>query len=213
MIRVAIADDHSYIREGLKKIFGEETDIKLVAEAENSPETIQMTLKSDFDVLILDIRLPGKSGLELLKDLLNIKPGLKIIMLSVHPESLYGMRSLRAGAFGYLAKDAPTEELIKAIRKASEGRKYISENLAERLASSLGDNKDEKLPLHQKLTDREFQVFNALARGKTLKEIAESLNISVSTVNTYRHRIFDKMNLKSNIELVYYAIENNLVDM
>jgi len=211
MIKVALADDHVFIREGLKRILKPELDIGVVAEADNSAGIIDIVRNIDIDILVLDVSLPGKSGIELLKDIQLIKPELKVIILSMHPESLYGLRSLKAGAWGYLTKETSADELIKAIRKIMRGRKYISESLAEHLALNL-DSKSEE-PLHRSLTNREYQVFIELATGKHLKEIAEKLNLSISTVNTYRQRIMEKMNMTTNYELTHYAIKENLIEM
>jgi len=211
MIKVALADDHVFIREGLKRILKPELDIDVIAEAENSANVLEMVRNFKFDILVLDISLPGKSGIELIKDILQIKPGLKIIILSVHPESLYGLRALKAGASGYITKETSADELIKAIRKIVSGRRYISESLAEHIAENLDSNSEE--PLHKKLTNREYQVFIELATGKHLKEIAENLCISISTVNTYRQRILEKMNMKSNYELTHFALKEKLIEM
>lgn len=209
MIKVAIADDHVFIREGLRRILKPETDIDVVAESENSAGVIEIVMKESIDILILDVSLPGKSGIELLKDIQMIKPNLKVIILSMHPESLYGLRALKAGAWGYLTKETSAEELIKAIRKIMSGRKYLSESLAEHLALNLDKDKEE--PLHSKLTDREYEVFIALASGKHLREIADKMSISISTVNTYRQRILEKMNMVNNFELTHYALKENLI--
>lgn len=211
MIRVAIADDHVFIREGLRRILKPEIDIEIVAEAENSAGVIEIVMKEKIDILILDVSLPGKSGIELLKDIQLLKPELKVIILSMHPESLYGLRALKAGAWGYLTKETSVEELIKAIRKITSGRKYLSESLAEHIATNIDKNTDD--PLHSKLTDREYEVFIELALGKHLKEIADKLNISISTVNTYRQRIMEKMNMVNNFELTHYALKENLIEM
>jgi two-component system invasion response regulator UvrY len=210
MIKIAIADDHTYIREGLKNIFKAETDFEFVGEASSSKSVFELLNNNTVDILILDISLPDKNGLEILKELQSSDTNTKVIVLSMYSEDSHGLRALRAGAKGYLSKTAPAEELIKAIRKVSEGRKYISEGLAENMIDLNKLNSNEML--HKNLTEREFQVFIELAQGKTLKEISYSLGLSISTVNTYRRRILDKMHFNSNFDLTHYAIQNNIIE-
>lgn len=210
MIKVFIADDHSLIREGFKKLLKDEIDIEIVGEAGNAKDTMDFTMNNSFDILILDINLPDKSGLDLLKELRDFKPGLRILILSMHPEDRFAMRVLRAGAYGYVTKESAGEQLVKAIRKVYNGGKYVSESLAEKLAFDLQSGSDK--PVHEILSDREFQVFQMIASGKTLAEIADSLSLAVTTVSTYRARILEKLSLKSNAELIHYAITNKLLD-
>lgn len=210
MIKVFIADDHSLIREGFKKILKDEIDIEIVGEAANAQDTMNFVMKNSVDILILDINLPDKSGLDLLKELREFKPDLRILILSMHPEDRFAMRVLRAGAYGYITKESAGEKLVMAIRKVYNGRKYVSEALAEKLAFELQSGSDK--PLHELLSDREYQVFQMIASGKTLAEIAGSLSLAVTTVSTYRSRILEKLNLRSNAELIRYAITNKLLD-
>jgi len=210
MIKVLVADDHPVVREGLKQILAEARDIEVAAEAEDGHELLEKVRKEDFDVIVLDITMPGLMGLDALKQLKSEKPELPILILSIHPEEQYALRVLRAGAAGYLTKASAPDRLIGAIRKVYSGGKYVSSSLAERLADELrGDIT--KLP-HETLSDREFQVMCFIASGKTVTEIADQLALSVKTVSTYRSRILEKMRMKTNAELTHYAIENKLVD-
>lgn len=210
MIKILIADDHAIVREGLKQIIRETSDIVVADEASNGQEVLEKVWKNDYDVVLLDISMPGRSGLDILKQLKSQKPELPVLILTVHPEEQYAVRVLRAGASGYLTKESAPDELIKAIRKVSMGRKYVSSTLAEKLATEV-DIISEK-PLHQALSDREYEVMCMIASGKTVKEIAEELCLSIKTISTYRSRILEKMKMKSNAELIHYAIQNRLVD-
>ena len=210
MIKILIADDHAIVREGLKQIIRETSDIVVADEASNGQEVLEKVWKHDYDVVLLDISMPGRSGLDILKQIRSQKPELPILVLTIHPEEQYAVRVLRAGASGYLTKESAPDELIKAIRKVSMGRKYVSSTLAEKLASEV-DIISEK-PLHQALSDREYEVMCMIASGKTVKEIAEELCLSIKTISTYRSRILEKMKMKSNAELIHYAIQNRLVD-
>ncbi|MBD3409977.1 MAG: response regulator [Ignavibacteriales bacterium] len=210
MIKIFIADDHLLIREGLKKILRSEKDIQIVGESEDPFEVTEFVRDNELDILILDISLPGKSGLDVLKEVKAMKPDLHVLILSMHPEERFATRALKSGAAGYITKESASEELMIAIRKVSTHGKYISPSLAEKIALSLDPTSD-KLP-HETLSDREYQVLRHMASGKTQSEIAEELFLSISTINTYRSRILEKLNLKSNIELIHYAITNNLVD-
>lgn len=209
MIRILIADDHEVVRRGLKQILAETSDMAVTDEASNGEEVLDKVNSKAFDVVLLDISMPGKSGLDVLKQLRSIRPQLPVLVLSIYPEEQYAVRVLKAGASGYLTKESAPEELISAIRKVSSGRKYITPSLAEKLAHQL-DFTSER-PLHEILSDREYQVMVMIASGKALKEIAESLSLSVKTVSTYRSRILEKMGMKNNAELVRYAIQNNLL--
>lgn len=210
MVRILIADDHALIREGLKKILKAAQDISVVSEAQNAREVMEEVKKQELDVVILDISLPGKSGLELLKDLKQEYPALPILILSMHPEDRFAVRALKAGAAGYVTKESAVEELVKAIRKVVHGRKYVSPALAEKLAFDL--ETDTGKPPHENLSDREYQVMCLIAVGKSVREIAGELFLSISTVNTYRGRILEKMNMKTDAELIRYAVQNQLID-
>jgi DNA-binding NarL/FixJ family response regulator len=210
MIRIFITDDHSLIREGLKKIINDEKDISIIGEAGNAKDTMSFVLSKNIDILILDLNLPDKSGLDLLKELKSLKPELKILILSMHPEDRFAMRVLRAGASGYITKESVGEELVRAIRKVYNGGKYVSESLAEMLAFEIQGGGDK--PIHEVLSDREFQVLQMIASGKTLAEISETLSLAVTTISTYRARVLEKLNLHSNAELIHYAITNKLLD-
>jgi len=210
MTRVLIADDHSIVREGIKSLLASVPDIVIAAEARNGDEVFEKIQKETVDMVILDITMPGQSGLEVLKQLKADNPNLPVLILSMHPEEQYGMRVLKAGADGYLTKEAVPEELLLAIRKLAEGKKYISSTLAERLARNLSRN---GTPLaHQSLSDREYEVLRGIGKGKTVSEIASELYLSVSTVSTYRSRILEKLNLRTNADLTYYAVKQGLVD-
>jgi two-component system invasion response regulator UvrY len=210
MIRVFISDDHSLIREGFKKILKDEKDFQIEGEAGNAFDTGEFIRNNNIDVLILDINLPDKSGMDLLKEVLMYKPDLKVLILSMHPEDRFAVRALKAGAAGYVTKESAGEELVKAIRKVYSGGKYVSSSLAEKLAFELHYGNDK--PAHEILSDREFQVLQLIAAGKSLAEIGDGLSLAVTTVSTYRARILDKLNLHSNAELIHYAIANKLVD-
>jgi DNA-binding NarL/FixJ family response regulator len=210
MIRIFITDDHSLIREGLKKIINDEKDISIIGEAGNAKDTMSFVLNKNIDILILDLNLPDKSGLDLLKELKSLKPELKILILSMHPEDRFAMRVLRGGASGYITKESVGEELVRAIRKVYNGGKYVSESLAEMLAFEIQGGGDK--PIHEVLSDREFQVLQMIASGKTLAEISETLSLAVTTISTYRARVLEKLNLHSNAELIHYAITNKLLD-
>lgn len=209
-IRILIADDHPIVREGYKKILMSQPDMDVTGEAGNGQEVLDLIQKKDFDLILLDISMPGRSGLEILKELKGQKPHLPVMILSIYPEEQYAIRALKAGAAGYLTKASAPEELISAIRKVSRGGKYISSSLAEKLAYEL-DGDAEKAP-HETLSDREYQILLMIASGKTVSDIAEEMCLSVKTVSTYRSRILDKMKLKNNAELTTYAIRNKLVE-
>ena len=209
MIKVIIVDDHLIVREGLKQIISDTSDISVVDEASNGQEAINKIRNNDCDVLLLDISMPGRSGLEILKEIKSELPKLSILILTMHPEEQYAVRVLRAGASGYLTKESAPDELIEAIRKVSDGGKYISSTLAEKLAFNL--EVDTGKPFHQTLSDREFEVMCMISSGKTVTEIADEMSLSVKTISTYRTRILDKMRMKTNAELTYYSIKNDLV--
>ena len=210
MINILIADDHRIVREGLKQILAETPDMVVKDEANNAQEVLKKIWDNDYDVLLLDISMPGRSGLDILKQLKSDRPKLSVLVLSMYSEEQYALRALRAGASGYMTKESAPDELIEAIRKVSTGRKYISPSVAEKLAFSL-ESGDEKPP-QETLSDREFQVMCMIASGKTIKAIADELSLSVKTVSTYRARILEKMRMKNNAELTHYAIQNKLVE-
>ncbi len=210
MVNVFIADDHALIREGLKKTLKAEPDLVVAGEASNAHELLQALRQQPVDVILLDISMPGESGLDALKDLKQQYPHLPVLILSVHPEHRFAVRALKAGAAGYVTKDTAVEELVQAIRKIVGGGKYVSVSLAEKLVEEL-ESKGDKLP-HENLSDREFQVMRMLAAGKTRNEIADELSISLSTVNTYRNRILEKMRVQTNADLTRYAIEHGLIE-
>jgi two-component system, NarL family, invasion response regulator UvrY len=210
MIKVLIADDHAVVREGVRQILSDTPDITVVAEARDGHEVVEKVRAEPLDIVVLDITMPGKSGIEALADIKRERPNLPVLILSVHSEEQYGPRILKAGASGYLPKDSAPDQLVQAIRKAVVGGKYISTLLAEKLASELGS--DGARPLHEALSDREYQVLCMIGRGKTIKEIAEILTLSDKTISTYRARILEKMNMKNNGELTHYAIRQGLVN-
>ncbi len=209
MIRVLIADDHPIIRRGLKQIVADQSDMTVVADTGEGREALALADAHSLDVIVLDISMPGLSGLEVLNELKRLHPGLPVLILSVHPEGELALRLLKAGAAGYLNKEIAPEELAGAIRRVAGGKKYISRTLAELLAESVQRGAD---PPEASLSDREYQVLRLIASGKTVSEIAEEIALSVKTISTYRARILEKMNMRTNAELVRYAIRNHLVD-
>jgi DNA-binding NarL/FixJ family response regulator len=210
MIKVLIADDHPIVRQGLRQILSDISDMEVAGEAVNAQETLDQVRTGDWDVLVLDISMPDRSGFDILKELKYEQPHLPVLVLSIHSEDQFAVRVLKIGASGYLTKENAPAELVKAIRKVVSGGKYISRNLAEALAFGL-DTASER-PRYETLSDREFQVMQMIAGGKTLAEIAEALSLSTKTVSTYRTRLLEKMNLKSNAEIIRYAIENDLLE-
>lgn len=209
MIKVLIADDHAVVRRGIKQILSEESDIQVLGEASNSEEIFSLLYDQEWDLLILDITMPGKSGLDSLIEIKQRKPELKVLVLSMHPEEEIAIRALKTGASGYLNKDSVPGELLRAVRKVAEGGKYISTSLAESIYMSIEKNHNQTP--HEELSDREFQVLCLISSGQTLTQIAEELSLSVKTISTYRTRILEKMNLKTNVELTHYAIKHKLV--
>ncbi len=208
-VRILIADDHIVVREGLKQILAETPDLVVAGEAANGNEVLSKALTESYDVVVLDIAMPGMSGLDVLKELRVERPDLPVLILSMYPEEQYAIRVLKAGASGYLTKETATHELITAIRKVSQGKRYISPTFAEKLALNL--ERMEGRALHESLSDREYQVMCMIASGKTVKEIAEILSLSVKTVSTYRARVLEKMEMRNNSELTHYAIQNKLI--
>ena len=209
MIRILIADDHAIVRRGLKHIVSEQPDMTVDGEAENARQVLDLVRTDKWDVIVLDINMPGRSGLEVLKELRREHPKLPVLVLSVHPEDQYGVRVLKAGAAGYLTKDSAPDELVQAIRKVHRGGKYVSASLAEVLAFELETETDR--PRHKSLSDREYQVMTMIASGKTVGEIGEDLSLSVKTISTYRARVLGKMKMRTNAELTHYVIQNQLL--
>jgi DNA-binding NarL/FixJ family response regulator len=210
MTRVVIADDHAIVREGLKQVLAAAGDLTIVAEAQNGLEVMQRVREHEFDVLLLDMSMPGKSGIELIKQVHHEKPKLRILVLSMHEEEQYAVRALKAGAAGYLTKESASELLVAAIRKVAAGGAYITSAVAEQFA--LGAMVNTEGPRHAALSNREYQVFEMLVAGKSITDIAERLNLSVKTVSTHKARIMQKMNMTNQAELIRYAINHRLVD-
>lgn len=210
-IKIIIADDHAIVREGLKQIVAEEKDMLVFGEAENASDLMELLNKEQWSIVVLDINMPGKSGLEALKDIKQIYPNLPVLILSMFSEDQYGLRAIKAGASGYLKKVSAPTELVIAIRKIVSGRKYINSSLAEKLAEHLGSGNN--IFLHDKLSDREYQIMCNIALGKSAEEIAVELALSINTVYTYRNRILEKMSMKSNVELTQYAVQNKLIEV
>src|SRR6266849_4426002 len=210
VIKVLIADDHAILRRGLKEILVRELEGAVCGEAEDAQQVLAQLQSQEWDVVVLDITMQGRSGLDALRDLKAMRPKLPVLVLSMHPEDQYGKRVLKAGASGYMNKESAPEELIKAVRKLLGGGRYVSPALAETLASDLSH--DAGRPLHESLSDREFEVLRNIASGKTVTQIAKALNLSVPTVSTYRARILEKMNMSTTAELMHYALSNHLVE-
>jgi len=210
MINILLVDDHAIVREGLKRIISETTGMQVIAEAENGRIALDILYEnSTINFVILDISMPGKSGLDVLKEIKSHNAELSILMLSMHAQEQYAIRTLKAGASGYLTKESASILLVEAIQKIHEGGRFISDEVAELLALNLNDNKFEFM--HDKLSDREYQVMIMIASGKTIIEISKELNLSDKTISTYRARILEKMGLKTNAEITYYAFSNELV--
>jgi two-component system, NarL family, invasion response regulator UvrY len=210
MIKILIADDHSIVRMGLKRILNEDSNIEVSGEAGNHNEVLSSLSASVPDILLLDISMPGRDGLETLKEVKTRYPNVKVIMLSMHPEDRYAIRSIKAGASGYVSKECATEDLINAIHKVASGTKYLSKALAEKMIEYIGIEME--MPPHELLSDREFQVLRKIAEGKSIDNIAEELILSPNTVSTYRERILQKLKLKTNVDLTSYAHRNHLID-
>ena len=210
MIRIVIADDHTIVREGLKQVLGAAGDLMVIGEAQNGNEVMRWVRDDSFDVLLLDMSMPGKSGIELIKQVHNEKPKLRILVLSMHEEEQYAVRALKAGAAGYLTKESASDQLVAAIRKVAAGGAYISSAVAEQFA--LGAMGQTDGPPHSALSDREYQVFEMLVAGKSITAIAEKLSLSVKTVSTHKAHVMQKMNMTNQAELIRYAINHQLLD-
>jgi two-component system invasion response regulator UvrY len=210
MIRVIIADDHPVVRQGLTRILAEETDMVLATEAATGQELLDKLDKTVCDVILLDISMPGRGGLDVLTELRRHHPKIPVLVLSVYPEDQFGLRVLKSGAAGYMNKEAACDQLVNAIRKVCSGGKYVSATLAEKIAGDLAA--DRPVPPHELLSHREYQVMSLIASGKTVSEIARELCLSQKTISTHRARILEKMRMKTNAQLTYYAIKSNLIE-
>lgn len=209
-IRVLIADDHAIVRQGLRQILSDTPDLTVSGEAENGVQAVQMVRAGDWDVVLMDVSMPDRNGIDALKLIKKEYPRLPVLILSMYPEEQYAIRALKAGAAGYLTKQSAPELLVTAIRQVASGKKYVSPSLAEELANAIGD--DCERPPHEKLSDREYQTLCMIASGKTPAEIAEALNLSVKTVSVYRARLLEKMNLRNNAELTHYGLKHGLAE-
>ena len=209
MLRILIADDHTVVRKGLKQILLDEFPSAKIEEVPDAEGLIKKVMQGKWDIVVSDLSMPGRSGLDALQQIKISNPDLPVLILSIHPEEQYALRALKAGAAGYLSKDTAPDELVKAVQKVLLGKKYISQSIAEKLANTLSAKTDKFL--HENLSNREFDVMKLLANGKSVSDIAEVLSLSVTTVSTYRARVMTKMNLKSNSDLTKYAIENKLI--
>jgi DNA-binding NarL/FixJ family response regulator len=209
-IHVLIADDHAIVRQGLKQILSETEDMLVTGEADDGAEALALARQQPWDVFLLDVSMPNRNGIDTLKQLKKEFPRLPVLILSMHPEEQYAVRALKAGASGYLTKQSAPEQLVNAIRQVASGKKYLSPAVAQQLADAISEN-TEKSP-HERITDREYQVLKLIAAGKTLTQIAESLNLGVATVSTYRARLLEKMGLRSTAELIRYGLEHGLAD-
>ena len=208
-IKVLIADDHDIVRQGIEKVLSKSDDVVVVGEASNGREVIELVKKTKIDVLLMDVEMPEKTGWDVLSELKVLKPDLPVIILSIFPEEHYGPRFIKAGAAGYLNKASKPATLLEAIRKVHQGGRYVSAKLADLLIQDLG--RTTKTNPHETLSPREFQVFCQIAAGKKLKDIADELSLSITTVSTHRARILDKMAMKTNAELIHYAVKHGLI--
>jgi two-component system invasion response regulator UvrY len=209
MIRIVIVDDHAIVRAGLRQFLAEQPDLEVVGEASNGREALDLVRKGGLDVIVMDLSMPDQNGVDALAAIKARAPELPVLILSGYPEAHYATNLLRQGASGYLNKECDPQEIVTAVRTVSRGRKYITPTVAEMLADQLNAGADK--PLHEQLSEREFQVFLRLAQGETIGVIADSLSLSVKTVSTYRTRIMEKMSLESNSDLTYYALKNGLI--
>src|SRR6266478_2137592 len=210
IMRILLADDHAVVRHGLKQILADEFKRAVFGEARNAQEALSHIWKETWDVVVLDITMPGRSGLEVLREIKKSRPKLPVLVLSMHPENQFAVRVLKRGAAGYMTKESAPEELVGAIKKVLAGGRYVSTSLAEKLATYLSS--DTQKPAQELLSDREFQVLRLIASGKIVSEIARELSLSVKTISTYRTRILEKMGMKNNAELMHYAMQHQLVE-
>jgi DNA-binding NarL/FixJ family response regulator len=210
MLKILVADDHPIVRQGIKQIIADTTDMVVAGEASSGQEVLNAVKDKTYDVILLDIAMPGPNSIDILKQLKQDKPQIAVLILSIYPEEQYAVRTLKAGASGYLTKESAPDELVEAIRKVSKGGKYITSSLAESLAKIL-IKEEQGLP-HTILSDREYQVLLMISSGKKIKEIANELSLSIKTISTYRTRMLEKMNMKTNAELIHYSIKHELVD-
>lgn len=210
MIKVLIADDHAIVRQGLKQILADIPDMEVFGEAGSGDEALKFIRDEGWSIMLLDIAMPGKNVMELIKLAKQQSPHLPILILSMYPEDQYAIRMLRAGADGYLTKESAPEQLVAAIRKVAKGGKYISPMMTEKLIAELNPNQD--IPLHATLTDREFQVFCGICAGKSITDLSQQMTLSVKTISTYRTRLMKKMNMSKNAEIIHYAFKNDLLD-
>lgn len=211
MIRALIADDHAIVRVGLTQLIDAQSDMEVAAEAESGTQVLDLVHEQDFDIVVLDVAMPGLNGVDALQRLRVTKPELPVLILSGFSEKQYAYNLMRSGANGYLSKESPSDELLKAIRMVAGGRKYVSAELAQSMVQDILDNPDGK-PLHASLSEREFQIFCKIAGGTSVSHIAAELNLSVKTISTYRSRVLEKMNMRSNADLTAYAIKNQLIN-
>ena len=209
MIRILIVDDHAIVRSGLKQILEENQEMKVAAECDNGVSALDWLRSNDCDIVLLDISMPGMSGIDVLKQLKDEKPKLPVLIISIYPEDQYAVRLMRAGAAGYLTKESAPAVLVEAVRRVASGKKHINAAIAEMLANEFGES-DKRLP-HETLSDREFQIFLLFAAAETTTEIAIALGLSVKTISTYRSRILEKLHLNNNSELIRYAFEKHLI--
>lgn len=209
MLKIVIADDHSVVRAGVKRFLELENDMQIIGEAENAEELITILRNITPDILILDIHMPGKSGFDILNEVQNIRPELKVLFLSMYPEESYALRAFDSGACGYLSKDSKPEELVVALRIIASGQKYVSDNLMVRLSSK--EDLAEEKPIHKRLSDREMEILLLIGSGKTISEIAKQISISKTTVSTHRAHILEKMEMHTNAQLIHYVLKNNLL--
>ena len=209
-IRVLIADDHAIVRQGLRQILSDTPDLTVAGEAENGVQAVQMVRSGEWDVVLMDVSMPDRNGIDALKLIKKEFPRLPVLILSMYPEEQYAIRALKAGASGYLTKQSAPDLLVTAIRQVASGKKYVSPSLAEELANAIGEESER--PAHEKLSDREYQTLCMIASGKTPTEIAEALNLSVKTVSVYRARLLEKMHLRNNAELTHYGLKHGLAE-
>lgn len=209
-IHVLIADDHAIVRQGLRLILSETDDLVVAGEAEDGADAMNLARQQHWDVFLLDVTMPNRDGIDTLKQLKKEFPRSPVLILSMHPEEQFAVRALKAGASGYLNKQSAPEQLVTAIRQVANGKKYVSAAVAQQLANAISDHNDK--PAHERITDREYQVLSLIASGKTLTQVADTLNLGVATVSTYRARLLEKMGLKSTAELIRYGLEHGLVE-